>query len=680
MADPTVPHVHTYDAQGRQLCCTLEEKIDLKTAPPPPRPHEEGDGHGHDHVGGEAHSPWREYLPAITSFVLLLGGIVLDEYVQPAFWKGWVRLLWYGIAYLPVGWPVLKEAAQAIGKGEFFTEFFLMSLATIGAFAIGQYPEGVAVMLFYAVGELFQTAAVRRAKGNIKALLDVRPDQATVLRDGRAAVVKPETVQVGETIRVRPGERASLDGILLSVQGSFDTAALTGESKPRTLAIDETVLAGMISLDSVVEIRVTKPFGESSIARILDLVQNATAHKAPTELFIRKFAKVYTPIVVLLAVLLVLVPSFIVQDYSFQTWLYRALIFLVISCPCALVISIPLGYFGGIGAASHNGILFKGSNFLDLMAKVNTVVMDKTGTLTQGVFKVQKIETTGIEKTELLRLAAALEQHSTHPVGKALITYAGELQIDWQNAVVADMQEIAGHGLSGTVNGRPVLVGNTKLLQQSGIDYPSELDAEVDTIAAVAVGGQYAGYVTIADEIKPDAKQTVAGLHRAGVRELVMLSGDKDAVVQKVVAALGIERGFGDLLPEGKVKQVEALQREDPTRTVAFMGDGINDAPVLAAADIGIAMGALGSDVAIETADVVIQTDEPSKVTTAIAVSRATRRVVWQNIGLAFGVKLAVLTLGAGGLATMWEAVFADVGVALLAILNAVRVQRMQFN
>jgi Cd2+/Zn2+-exporting ATPase len=382
---------------------------------------------------------------------------------------------------------------------------------------------------------------------------------------------------------------------------------------------------------------------------------------------------------VLLAVLLVLVPYFIVQDYTFRTWLYRALIFLVISCPCALVISIPLGYFGGIGAASHNGILFKGSNFLDLMAKVNTVVIDKTGTLTQGVFKVQKVENTCIEKKELLRLAAALEQHSTHPVGKALIAHAGDLQISWQNAVVIDVQEIAGHGLNGTVDGRAVLVGNTKLLQQSGIAYPSELDAEVDTIAAVAVGGQYAGYVTIADEIKPDAKQTVAGLHRAGVRELVILSGDKDAVVQKVVAVLGIERVFGDLLPEGKVKQVEALQREDPTRTVAFMGDGINDAPVLAAADIGIAMGALGSDVAIETADVVIQTDEPSKVATAIAVSRATRRVMWQNIGLAFGVKLVVLNLGAGGLATMWEAVFADVGVALLAILNAVRVQRMRF-
>ncbi len=676
MTNPTIPHVHTYDEQGRMTCCSLEEKIQVESGSPALLPHTAGDGH--DHEGSEAHSPWREYLPAIISFALLLGGIALDEYVQPVFFKGWVRLTWYLAAYLPVGWPVLKEAVYAIGKGGIFTEFLLMSIATVGAFAIGQYPEGVAVMLFYAVGELFQTAAVRRAKGNIKALLDVRPDQATVLIDGQAKIVKPDTVQVGDTIRVRPGDRIPLDGVLLSAQGSFDTAALTGESKPRTLAVGEPVLAGMISLDSVVEIRVSKPFGESSIARILDLVQNATARKAPTELFIRKFAKVYTPIVVLLAALLVIVPYFVVPDYSFETWLYRALIFLVISCPCALVISIPLGYFGGIGAASRNGILFKGSNFLDLIAKVNTVVMDKTGTLTHGVFKVQSIESESfLSKNELLRLAAALEQHSTHPVGKALIAHAAELQIAWQKAVVADVQEIAGHGLSGTVDGKAVLVGNTKLFQKWGIAYPSALDTEVDTIVLVAASGQYSGFVTIADEVKPDAQQTVADLHRVGVRELVMLSGDKDAVVQKVIAALGIERGFGDLLPEGKVEKVEALQREDPSRTVAFMGDGINDAPVLAAADVGIAMGALGSDAAIETADVVIQTDQPSKVATAILISRATRRVVWQNIGLAFGVKIVVLILGAGGLATMWEAVFADVGVALLAILNAVRVQRM---
>ncbi len=674
-------HVHTYDTQGRMTCCSLEEKIEFESGPPQLQPHRDDDGHDHAHDHeGEAHSLWREYLPAIASLVLLLGGIALDQFFQPGFFQGWVQLAWYLAAYLPVGLPVLKEAIQAIRKGGFFTEFFLMSLATLGAFAIGQYPEGVAVMLFYAVGELFQTAAVRRAKGNIKALLDVRPDRASVLRQGDFVEEKPETVQVGDTIRVRPGERVPLDGLLLSVKGSFDTAALTGESRPRTLASGEAVLAGMISLDSVIELRVSKTFGESSIARILDLVQNASARKAPTELFIRKFAQIYTPVVVVLATLLIVVPYFIVADYSFQTWLYRALIFLVISCPCALVISIPLGYFGGIGAASRNGILFKGSNFLDLMSKVNTVVMDKTGTLTQGVFKVQNIESEGLfDKNELLRMVAALEQHSTHPVAKALLHAADEAQLDWKKSVVMDIQEIAGRGLSGKVDTQSVLVGNTQLLQKSGITYPPALEEEIDTIAVVAIGGKYAGFITIADEMKPDARQTVTDLHQAGIRELIMLSGDKQSVVQKVIAALGIERGFGDLLPEGKVEKLESLKREDASRVIAFMGDGINDAPVLAAADVGIAMGALGSDVAIETADVVIQTDQPSKVAMAIRISKATRRIVWQNIALAFGVKAIVLILGAGGLATMWEAVFADVGVALLAILNAARVQRMRF-
>ena len=555
-----------------------------------------------------------------------------------------------------------------------------MGIATIGAFAIGEYPEGVAVMLFYAIGEIFQDSAVNRAKRNIKALLDVRPDKATVLRDGAFVDVKPDTVQVGDTIRVKPGERVPLDGILMGKSSAaFDTAALTGESKPRSIVADAAVLAGMVSAESVVEVKVTKPFGESSIARILEMVQNATARKAPTELFIRKFAKVYTPIVVLLAALLVIVPYFVVEGYVFRDWLYRALIFLVISCPCALVISIPLGYFGGIGAASRQGILFKGSNFLDLMTKVTTVVMDKTGTLTQGVFKVQKIESEGIEKNELLLLAAALEQHSTHPVAKALISYAGEQKLDWKAASVTEVKEVAGHGLTGKVNGKSVMVGNTRLLEKFEISYPPALDAEVDTIAVVVIDGKYAGFVTIADEIKPDAAETIKRLHAAGVRELVMLSGDKDTVVQKIVRALGIEQGFGDLLPEGKVERVEALKRDNPARIIAFMGDGLNDAPVLATADVGIAMGGLGSDAAIETADVVIQTDEPSKVATAIAIGRMTRRVVWQNIGLAFGVKLVVIALGAGGLATMWEAVFADVGVAFLAILNAVRIQRMQF-
>ena len=648
-----------------------------------PGDHSADDGHdhdGHDHGGDDGNSVWRIYAPAIISFTMLLLGLALDNYIKTPWFNGSVRLVWYLAAYAPVGFPVVWKGIQAAIKGSLFTEFLLMGIATIGAFAIGEYTEGVAVMLFYAIGEIFQDAAVNRAKRNIKALLDVRPDKATVLRDGAFVDVKPDTVRVGDTIRVKPGERVPLDGLLMGKSSAaFDTAALTGESKPRTIAIHASVLAGMVSAESVVEVKVTKPFGESSIARILEMVQSANARKAPTELFIRKFAKVYTPIVVLLAALLVIVPYFVVEGYVFRDWLYRALIFLVISCPCALVISIPLGYFGGIGAASRQGILFKGSNFLDLMTKVTTVVMDKTGTLTQGVFKVQKIESEGIEKNELLLLAAALEQHSTHPVAKALISYAGEQKLDWKAASVTEVKEVAGHGLTGKVNGKSVKVGNTRLLEKFKIAYPSALDAEVDTIALVVIDGKYAGFVTIADEIKPDAAETIKRLHAAGVRELVMLSGDKDAVVQKVVSALGIEQGFGDLLPEGKVERVTALKRDNPARIIAFMGDGLNDAPVLASADVGIAMGGLGSDAAIETADVVIQTDEPSKVATAIAIGRMTRRVVWQNIGLAFGVKLVVIALGAGGLATMWEAVFADVGVAFLAILNAVRIQRMQF-
>jgi Cd2+/Zn2+-exporting ATPase len=660
---------------------------DLEAKPLPEDPtaedHFAGDGHDHDHDhdhGSATGGVWRPYVPALFSFALLLSGLILDHYLQFPWFSRWVRLAWYLIAYVPVGLPVIRKGVQAALKGDLFTEFFLMGIATVGAFALGEYPEGVAVMLFYAVGELFQDAAVSRAKRNIKALLDVRPDKATVRRHGAFTEVRPETVGVGETIRVRPGERVPLDGSLRTASGAFDTAALTGESRPRTIRAGETVLAGMVSADTMIEVEVTKPFGESSIARILDLVQHATARKAPTELFIRKFARVYTPIVVLLAVLLVVVPYFVVSDYSFREWLYRALIFLVISCPCALVISIPLGYFGGIGAASRNGILFKGSNFLDLIIKVNTVVLDKTGTLTHGVFQVQKLQSVEMPEKELLLRAAALEQHSTHPVAKAILDHAHAQKLDWHGATVDEVKELAGHGLTGRVNGEDVAVGNTRLLEKLAIDYPPGLDTEVDTIAAVAVGGRYAGFIAIADEIKTDARETVQALHRAGVPEVIMLSGDKDAVVRKVIASLGIEKGYGDLLPEDKVSRVEAIKRGSPGRVVAFVGDGLNDAPVLAVADVGIAMGGLGSDAAIETADVVIQTDQPSKVATAIAIGRATRQVVWQNIALAFGVKLIVLLLGAGGLATMWEAVFADVGVAFLAILNAVRIQRMRFD
>ena len=550
-----------------------------------------------------------------------------------------------------------------------------MSAATLGAFAIGEYPEGVAVMLFYAVGELFQSAAVNRAKSNIKALLDVRPNTVDVFRNNAYQTVSPESVEIGEKIQVRVGEKAALDGEMLSAGSSFNTSALTGESTPKNIKVGETVLAGMVNLDKVIELNVTKKFADSSLARILDMVQNASARKAPTELFIRKFAKIYTPIVFFLAVALTILPYFFVENYIFRDWLYRALVFLVISCPCALVISIPLGYFGGIGAASRNGILFKGGNYLDTMAKVNTVVMDKTGTLTEGVFKVQEVVTAGIDTTSFMQTLVALEQKSTHPIAKAVAQYFANEPLVY---MATDVEEISGHGLKGTVNGATVLAGNTKLLRKFNVTYDAAIDNIVETIVVVAINGVYAGYVTIADQIKADAKSAIDAMHNNGVTQTVMLSGDKTAITQKVAQVIGIDTSYGDLLPEDKVSKVEAIKK-DASKTVAFVGDGVNDAPVLALSDVGIAMGGMGSDAAIETADVVIQTDQPSKIATAIQISKATKRIVWQNIGLAFAVKAIVLILGAGGLATMWEAVFADVGVALLAILNAVRIQRMKF-
>ena len=550
-----------------------------------------------------------------------------------------------------------------------------MSIATLGAFAIGEYPEGVAVMLFYAVGELFQNAAVNRAKGNIKALLDVRPNEALVYRDGDFVSVNPETVEIGEKIQVRVGEKVPLDGILLSEKGSFNTAALTGESKPDTIAKGNTVFAGSINLDGVIEIETTKEFKDSSIARILDMVQNATAKKSKTELFIRKFARIYTPIVVFLAIGLTFLPYFFVDDYVFRDWLYRALIFLVISCPCALVISIPLGYFGGLGAASRNGILFKGASFLDAMTQVNTVVMDKTGTVTKGVFKIKEINSITFEEAEFMKYLMAMEEQSTHPIAKAILEY----KADGSDYKATDVSEVAGKGLKGTVNGKTVLVGNKALMTSNGIEVPSETDGIVESIVMVSIDGNFAGYVTIADELKDDAHQAIKQIRDSGISKIIMLSGDKDSITQQVAKELNIDWAKGGLLPEDKLNEVEELKKQPETK-VAFIGDGINDAPVLAASGVGIAMGGLGSDVAIETADVIIQTDQPSKIARAIKIGRSTRRIVWQNIGLAFGVKVIVLILGAGGLATMWEAVFADVGVALLAILNAVRLQKMKWN
>ena len=670
-------HKHTYDAQGKMTCCTLEEKIDAKTGKP--HLHSENDGHDHDHDhehshGTEGESAWKTYFPSIISFVFLIMGIAFDNWIKPAFFTDYIRLGWYIMAYIPVGLPVMKDAVKAISKGEIFTEFILRTIATLGAFFIKEYPEGVAVMLFYAIGELFQSAAVNRAKRSIKALLDIRPDKANVLRNGTLTEVSPESIQVGEIIQVKAGEKVALDGTMQSAGSSFNTAALTGESKPTSIKEGETVLAGMINLDKVIEIKVTKVFAESSLARILDMVQNAGSRKAQTELFIRKFSKIYTPIVVLLAVLLTLLPYFFVEQYVFSQWLYRALIFLVISCPCALVISIPLGYFGGIGAASRNGILFKGSNYLDLMNKVNTIVMDKTGTLTKGVFKVQEVNAVKYSKEEFVAMVAAVESHSNHPIAKAIVEYAGSKA---ENTTVTNVEEISGHGLKASYNGAEILAGNTKLLKKFNIAYPANVDTITDTIVVTAINKEYAGYITIADELKEDAKAAVSQM-KESISKIVMLSGDKQSVVDKVAKELNITDAYGNLLPEHKVEKVEDLKK-DSTRIVAFVGDGINDAPVLALSDVGIAMGGLGSDAAIETADVVIQTDQPSKIVTAIKISKATRKIVWQNISLAFGVKVIVLALGAGGLATMWEAVFADVGVALLAILNAVRIQKMKF-
>ena len=676
-------HKHTYDAQGKMTCCTQEEKIYTKAGAKEllKDGHSHDDGHDHDHEEGDGHdhsgssqTTLQMFLPAIISLILLFAAIALDNWFPQSWFTGWVRIVWYAIAYLPVGFPVIKEAVESIGKGEIFSEFLLMTIATIGAFAIGEYPEGVAVMLFYAVGEVFQTMAVKRAKANIKSLLDQRPDEVTILENNQAKTIKAADAKIGNIIQLKSGEKLGLDGELISETASFNTAALTGESKPDTKAKGETVLAGMINLNTVAQIKVTTAYTDSKLSKILEMVQNATAQKAPTELFIRKFAKIYTPIVVALAILICVLPMLFVDNYVFRDWLYRALVFLVISCPCALVISIPLGYFGGIGAASKNGILFKGSNFLDVIANIQNVVMDKTGTMTEGVFKVQEVVIKPeFNKDEILQMVNALESQSTHPVATAIHDFVGNINTEIKlNAV----EEIAGHGLKAEVNGKELLVGNFKLMDKFSIKYDIDPASIVYTLIAIAYEKKFAGYLTIADSIKEDAQEAVDKLHSMNVKT-TMLSGDKSNVVKFVADKLGIDNAFGDLLPEDKVNKVKEIKGRN--ETVAFVGDGVNDAPVVALSNVGIAMGGLGSDATIETADVVIQDDRPSKIAMAINIGKQTKKIVWQNITLAFAVKAIVLVLGAGGLATMWEAVFADVGVALLAIFNAVRIQRMKF-
>lgn len=663
-----------------QECCHDEQSGGASPHSPAPH-HDHSHEHGHDHDHDHDHGAgWQQWLTPAISAALLIVGIWLDHIDFQWFELPYLQIGWYLLAYAPVAWPVWLQAVRGMRKGAFFSEFFLMGIATAGAFYLGQYAEGVAVMLFYAIGEAFQHAAVQGARRNIAALLDVRPTQVRVIHDDHVHQSPPEKVAVGATIRVLPGERVALDGVLLGdTPADFDTAALSGESLPATVQPGAPVMAGSIALGRMIELRTLRPYEDSALARILHLVQDASQRKAPTEQFIRRFAKVYTPIVCGLALLIVLTPALLVHPYIWTDWLYRALVFLVISCPCALVISIPLGYFGGIGTASRHGILFKGSNYLDLMTQVNTLATDKTGTLTQGKFTVSAFESVlnELHSPALLALTASLEQASNHPVAQALVRFARENQTTL--TVAQGVEEFGGMGVKGQVDGQTLLVGNLALMQKFGVEgnFPNH-QPEGAIRVLIALNGRLAGHFLVADTLKSDATEAIRDLRDAGIRRIVLLSGDRPEIATMVGHTLGLDEAYGALLPEEKVQKIEAL-KNDPAVCLAFAGDGLNDAPALARADVGIAMGGLGADAAIETADVIIQTDQPSRIATAIRISRATRAVVWQNIGLAFGVKLFVLLLGAGGLATMWEAVIADVGVALLAILNAVRVLHMRF-
>lgn len=583
----------------------------------------------------------------------------------------------YALAYVPVAYPVLKQAVnELMVNKEFFNEFSLMSVATIGAFIIGEYPEAVAVMLLYFIGELFQSFAVDKATKNIESLVNVQVNEARILTEQGVVVEPVEAIRIGDVLQVRVGDRVPVDGVLLSDAASFNAVALTGESIPQTLSAGEVVSSGMINLNAVIEIKAIKTYQDSTLFKILALVQEAVDRKAKTELLIRKFARWYTPLVFGLALCVAFLPALWVEDYQMKVWLYRALIFLVISCPCAIVISVPLSYFGGIGAGSKQGILFKGANFLDAMAKVNTVVLDKTGTITEGVFEVQQVFSADDDKEMLLDLAAAVESFSSHPIAKAITSYS----VPKQSVVeqVENVEEIMGQGIRCTVAGERVLIGNDRLLQSHHIAYDSINEDNIGTKVLVSKGNAYLGTLLIADKIKENAAEAIASFYRSGVKHIVMLSGDNKSITEKVGQTLGIDKVFGGLLPQDKVNHIEKLKEKD-SHMICFVGDGINDTPALAISDVGVAMGAMGADAAIEVADVVIQTDQLSKVSTAISIGRATRSVVFQNIALALGIKTLVMILGAVGVATMWEAVIADVGVTIMAVLNAMRLLYKKF-
>lgn len=631
--------------------------------------HHESHDHSHEHGGFDLR---RELIPLSIAVALFLIGLIFNQPLHdtPGAIAEYVVLI---PAYLISGWTVLTSAGRNILRGKIFDENFLMTIATLGAIAIHELPEGVAVMLFFQIGELFQGFAVGRSRRSIKSLLEVRPDKANLVIDGVIREVAPEKVEVGNTIIIKPGEKVPLDGEILSGSSQVDTSALTGESVPRTVREGETILAGAINQTGSLTVKVTKLFAESSIAKILDLVENASSKKAPTEKFITRFARYYTPIVVFLSLAVAILPPLFIPGATSEQWVYRALVLLVISCPCGLVISIPLGYFGGVGGAAKRGILVKGSTFLDALTDVKTVIFDKTGTLTEGVFQVTQISPyNGYSKTEILTVAAIAESQSNHPVARSIMeAYDGAIA----ESDVTDYEEIPGHGISAKVREMSVLAGNDRLLHRANIEHDT---CNVSgTVVHLAIDGKYAGYILIADRIKEDAQEAIAQLKQVGVTQTVMLTGDNRVVAQNVADKLGLDTYKAELLPEEKVEAIEQyLRKSDKKSKVAFVGDGINDAPVIARADVGIAMGALGSDAAIETADVVLMTDAPSKVTEAIGVARKTHSIVWQNIILAMVVKALFILLGAVGIATLWEAVFADVGVALLAILNASRVLR----
>lgn len=662
---------------------------------PQPHEHPHGHSHGHGNERGHHHScrdgkcteskgGWfRPYIGVAISLGLLIAGLILDHFHDFMTETVWAKPVWYFVAFIPVGFPVVKEAVEGMAQKDYFNELTLMSIACIGAFCIGEYAEAVGVMLFYCVGENLQDRAVDRATRDISKLLEIKAEIARVVKDGQVVVMKPDKVEVGDIIEVHAGERVPLDGVMISEDGGmFDTAALTGESVPREIDKGQEVLAGMISSGSTVRIKVIRPAGSSAISRILNLVKNAQAKKAKSEVFIRKFARIYTPVVTILAVMVVVVPYFISIlhpfVYHFNDWLYRALVFLVISCPCALVISVPLSYFAGIGAASRKGILFKGGNYLETIKNVNVVAFDKTGTLTTGQFSVEEVNTAdGMDKDEMLTLLAVAESESSHPLAKAIVKYVEDLKLTLPHA--SSMKEVAGRGTQAFVDGKNILAGSLKFLGDEKVDYPKELNSNTSTIVALAVDGKFAGYVILADTPKQDSNQTVKDLHKLGVPDVVMLSGDRKEIVKRYADMMGIKQSFGELLPQDKAEYVEKISKT-PGKNIAFVGDGMNDAPVLAISNVGVAMGGLGSDAAIESADIVIQTDSPSKVATAIQIGRYTHKIVMQNIIGALVIKVTILTLSMIGFASLWAAVFADVGVTMIAVLNSMRVLWHKYN